>query len=310
MKKITLLLFLLTAGFVFAQTPTSYSEITTLQTTVSNNTNVATITGVNGRLPIIGTFTNLGDLEAAIDENCVTADLVFEDMLGGPGGITPCGPTISSAGDGCYAAGEIQEGFISETTAGDMIAIPAGALGNADPLIGSSTFIESTIITFDPIVFAAGMEIWSNLDPTVFVRVFNPDGELIDELEVNVGIDTQTYVGLLSDEPIGSMEIEGANGSGELFTNFSYGAVCALNVNEVSLQSLISLYPNPASDIVTINKASDISIDSVSIYDTLGKLTSLQLVNGQVNISALTSGVYFMNINTSRGTLTQKIIKK
>lgn len=83
-----------------------------------------------------------------------------------------------------------------------------------------------------------------------------------------------------------------------------------LSSNEFSLDQSLSLYPNPASDIVTINKASDISIDSVSIYDTLGKLTSLQLVNGQVNISALTSGVYFMNINTSRGTLTQKIIKK
>lgn len=315
MKKITLPLFLIATVFAFGQTSTDYVKILSTSKQNNNISQEAVISTVNGRLPVSDVFTTAVDFQAAVDENCSSTDFSFEDMSGGPEDGGECGETISSAGDDCYPAGEIQEGFTASTSLlfddSNMSSLPPFFLDTANTLIGASLFADFTIIDFDPAVYAVSMEVYIDNNTNFFIRFFDTSGDLIEELNVEVPTALETFVGFLANEEIGRIELEGADGAGELFTNLSYGGVCTfLNVNEVSLQSLISLYPNPATDIVTINKTSDISIDSVTIFDTLGKSISLQLVNGQVNISALTSGVYFMNINTSRGSLTQKIIKK
>lgn len=71
------------------------------------------------------------------------------------------------------------------------------------------------------------------------------------------------------------------------------------------------VYPNPTSDRLYFNTTVDISLDKVEIYDTIGKriLTS-QINNNSVDISQLTSGVYFVKIYSGESQVTKKIIKK
>jgi uncharacterized membrane protein (UPF0136 family) len=42
----------------------------------------------------------------------------------------------------------------------------------------------------------------------------------------------------------------------------------------------------------------------------LGKKSNVSLVNGQINISDLAVGLYLLNVETTNGTLTQKVIKQ
>lgn len=81
-----------------------------------------------------------------------------------------------------------------------------------------------------------------------------------------------------------------------------------LSVGENALSS-ISVYPNPASDVLNIEAPASVDIKSVAIFDVLGKRSNAALVNGQINISDLARGVYILNIETSAGTITEKIVK-
>ena len=87
------------------------------------------------------------------------------------------------------------------------------------------------------------------------------------------------------------------------------GEDVALNTDENAL-SQISIYPNPATDVLNIAVPSSIDVKSVSLFDVLGKKANVSLVNGQVDISELAVGLYLLNVETTNGTLTQKVIKQ
>ncbi len=313
MKKITLLLFLGSA-FVFAQQPQSYTEVSTsYQTaTVNGSSEKATIVRVdNNRLPIIDTYTTLVDFNSAVNANCSSTTLTSEDFSGGPGSITDCGLIISSNGDGCFPAGELEAGF--DAQASDfttMINIPTGAIGNVDSLIGATTFVNYTIINFSPEVYAIAMDIWENNDPNTEVRIYGAGGSLIDTFSVTTPTNSQTFFGFISDEPVSKVELEGANGSGELFGNFLFGGDCApLSVNN-SLLAQVSIYPNPVTNVLNLKMPSNVIVENAVLYDVLGKNTGTILINGEMNTSNLSVGVYLLKVVTSAGTLTQKIIKQ
>lgn len=72
----------------------------------------------------------------------------------------------------------------------------------------------------------------------------------------------------------------------------------------------VSIFPNPATDVINIVVPSGLEISNVSVFDVLGKNTGVSLVNGKVNISGLQKGIYIVNVETNYGTLTQKLVKR
>ncbi|GHC55742.1 T9SS type A sorting domain-containing protein [Ulvibacter litoralis] len=312
MKKITVI-FLFAFGTTFAQQAESFSEVlsnssTTVQTT--SNQEAVVISGGDGAESIIDTYTTLNGFSDAVGDNCSDTTLTSEDFAGGPSGITECGIVISNAGDGCYAAGELELGFdVMASNSTNVISIPGGAIGNVDPLVGANTFTEYTIINFAPDVYAVGMDLWENSDPSVDIRVFGTGGALIDVLTIAVPVGVQTFFGVIADEPITKMEIEGINGSGELFGNFLFGADCGVAGVNDTLLSQVSVYPNPASDVLNVRVPATVEVKNAVLYDVLGKDTGARLVNGSLDIADLARGVYILNINTTAGSLTEKVVK-
>jgi len=75
--------------------------------------------------------------------------------------------------------------------------------------------------------------------------------------------------------------------------------VAGIEENEIS----VSVYPNPASDVLNIKLNENAS--SVSILGMDGKVISTETVNSNtvsVNVSNLVSGVYFYQVVTENGT--------
>ncbi|MAO07536.1 MAG: hypothetical protein CL596_02355 [Alteromonas sp.] len=79
---------------------------------------------------------------------------------------------------------------------------------------------------------------------------------------------------------------------------------------EDQLAEAISIYPNPAVDVLNVRMPSNIQINNAAMYDVLGKKINVTVNNGQINISDLSSGVYVLELNTNEGSLSQKVIKK
>jgi hypothetical protein len=74
-----------------------------------------------------------------------------------------------------------------------------------------------------------------------------------------------------------------------------------------------STYPNPATNSVTVANNDNILLTNIVITDINGRNVKEVKVNNvsetEINISDLTSGIYFMNIDTDNGKAVKKIIK-
>jgi hypothetical protein len=311
MKKLFLLPVALVSTMVLAQQPQSYTEID--PGTVVNGTAVeAVITGANNRQPLVDTYTTLVDFQAAVTANCSDPTLTFEDFSGGPGGITTCGSSMSSAGDGCFAPGDLEDGFVitaNGANSQEVVYIPNGAIGNTMPLVGPNSFGDNTRIDFDPPVYAVAMSIWSNTDPNTTITISGPGG-VIETLNLTLSTGTEVFVGFIADEPVDAIDIVQANDSGELFGQFYFGANCEVLGTGDNLLAEVQIYPNPVNSVLNVRTPAGLTVDNAQLFNVLGKNTGVRLVNGQIDVSQLARGVYILNLETSEGTLTQKVVKQ
>ncbi len=82
-----------------------------------------------------------------------------------------------------------------------------------------------------------------------------------------------------------------------------------LSNENFELEQAISLYPNPSTNEVHIQLPSNVLINTVTLFNSLGKKV-LEKNSLDFSVSSLSSGLYFVQIETSEGTFHKKIIKK
>jgi hypothetical protein len=78
-------------------------------------------------------------------------------------------------------------------------------------------------------------------------------------------------------------------------------------INDVPSNYSVSVYPNPANDMVNI--ASDYSMKSVTLVNYVGQTVYTQPVTGnsyQINVSNYVTGMYFVRIETTDGSVITK----
>ncbi len=90
-----------------------------------------------------------------------------------------------------------------------------------------------------------------------------------------------------------------------------------LGINSIENNANINIYPNPANQILNLKTEGlkNEGLATLSIMDITGREMlncKLPIKNGQfsVNISSLTTGMYFISVNTNESQLTQKFIKQ
>ena len=113
------------------------------------------------------------------------------------------------------------------------------------------------------------------------------------------------YIGV-SLEMIGDVNIK--NEIVKTSHDWFYGSISS---SEVDFNELISVYPNPATNVLHINGSTE--FDEYSIYNILGKVVKAgnldQLSNtNQIDISTLPNGNYNMVINKNNGTKNLKFV--
>ena len=109
--------------------------------------------------------------------------------------------------------------------------------------------------------------------------------------------------------PVGCEYCSGeTDGTGTIISNESDGNGGCISVDETELDQIL-IYPNPSSHYVTLL---NVDASSVVIYDIAGqKLQLNENVDGSINISHLSSGIYTLQINDKQGQqFFTKLIKK
>lgn len=87
----------------------------------------------------------------------------------------------------------------------------------------------------------------------------------------------------------------------------------ATGIKSESLDLKIFMYPNPATNFITIELTENVKTASVIISDVSGrKISEAQISNGyysQVDVSALDKGIYFVEVNDGNRRSVEKLVK-
>jgi hypothetical protein len=238
MKKITLLLCLFAVA-AFGQNPLTLQEY--VDAGLHNGVRTVEkpegyVASVQARGANVTTFDDRVDYLANCSDGAL---LTLEDLADGPGGFLACSSSISSVGDVCYPAGEIQEGIEFTTSGADvgntMVAVVPADGFTVDNAVGSITFLDFTIINFttpDPVT-SVGFDVYSLTGGSnVDIRVIGAGG-LIDTVTADVTTTGPTFVGILAAEPIVSIELEDLSGANvELVAQVLYGSCAPPALND------------------------------------------------------------------------------
>ena len=98
------------------------------------------------------------------------------------------------------------------------------------------------------------------------------------------------------------------NKDGWMIDSFDFACI-GTGINEVGINSPIQIFPNPTSNIISVNSDNTIQIKSVNIYDMVGKsiLTTDQSV---IDISKFQSGLYYIEVTTDKEKYLARIVRE
>jgi len=93
--------------------------------------------------------------------------------------------------------------------------------------------------------------------------------------------------------------------------NISVWLTVLVGVNETGEKAFVTVYPNPANDV--LNLYANTQINTVTISNNLGQVVYQGAFNShetKISLDALNTGIYFVKIETNNGTATQKLMVK
>ncbi|MQP25847.1 T9SS type A sorting domain-containing protein [Flavobacterium sp. LMO8] len=94
-------------------------------------------------------------------------------------------------------------------------------------------------------------------------------------------------------------------------TNTYTTTVAALSTQDFDFGTYFTLYPNPAKDVLNIQTKQDLQVNSIEIYNQLGQIVmaTTNAIN-MIDVSNLSSGAYFVKVNTEKGSSNAKFVKE
>ena len=113
----------------------------------------------------------------------------------------------------------------------------------------------------------------------------------------------------------GSWVSFGEDKNKELYIIDNFGSIYKIEGNILSSTdfniSTVSIYPNPASNIINIKSSNNSFINNISIYDLKGSIALTKNISGltetNISINSLQSGIYMVKVTSTKGI---SIIKK
>ena len=121
-------------------------------------------------------------------------------------------------------------------------------------------------------------------------------------------IDTLHYIYDIAFQDINNGWACGNNGS--IYKTVSGGSTVSLEELETKKTDYI-IYPNPAKEVLNIEMLTNQKIIGISLYNVNGKLIKKYNISEKsINIKDISTGLYYLNIETPEGSIAKKVIIK
>ena len=221
--------------------------------------------------------------------------------------------------------GNIMDIFNDWTTTGARLYLPT----QATAAVGAEYWVEAYLFDGTSYVYLAETEIktvtstastWSSLKWIDGLTITNNQLGLAagDDIlllachnggttSIRFGMAQNTYEGSVLGYASGALDPFSLSSPGAIMVRFTDDASVGLSENATSTS--LSVYPNPSSDVVTIE--SNMTEGSIEIIDLTGKIVANQTVNGVAtafNTAALTNGMYTVILTNGSTVETRKFI--
>ena len=93
------------------------------------------------------------------------------------------------------------------------------------------------------------------------------------------------------------------------FDSISKDNVVVLGIDKNILDDAVVLYPNPVSTMLNIKKPETIIVDHIRIYNVLGQPVYISGWTHTIDLSALPSGLFFVELQTIIGNINKSLLK-
>ena len=125
----------------------------------------------------------------------------------------------------------------------------------------------------------------------------------------DIVFDGAPYLDEMSDPAtaLGGIEFNSTSANNKMYVDdFIFQNSPILNLNDYNYSDF-KIYPNPSNNFIHVQLNEEIK--SLTIYNVLGKSILTASKTNKIDISSLSKGLYFVNIETENGRGTQKLIK-
>ncbi|HNP32220.1 MAG TPA: S8/S53 family peptidase [Flavobacterium sp.] len=102
------------------------------------------------------------------------------------------------------------------------------------------------------------------------------------------------------------------SGGSQAFSLVASGSGTGLGLDSRDFDNSVYIYPNPANNVLNFEAKNNIVISAVAINDVSGKeiYKSENSINNSIDVSNLSSGVYFVTFKSDNNSVTKKFIKE
>ena len=121
---------------------------------------------------------------------------------------------------------------------------------------------------------------------------------------------------ILNQNTVQTVTLTATDASGNIaICTFDITVLSSLGIDDETLNDVISIYPNPAREIITLTNTGNQTITQIYISDMNGRVIQTISNNNntpsrQIDISTYASGIYFVRIQTATASVVKRIIKR
>jgi aminopeptidase N len=134
------------------------------------------------------------------------------------------------------------------------------------------------------------------------LRIYGTGGEVV-ELTVDNNVNEELFIEAVDFE-VGTIAFDPDS---HLISRFS---TVVLGTGDHQIDAMLEVYPNPAGDWIHIRKTDVIDIESIRVFDVLGRQVLVTDEYEELYVGSLNPGIHFITIETNLGTIQKKIIKE
>lgn len=176
---------------------------------------------------------------------------------------------------------------------------------------GFNNSVSGAILQPNGKIIAGGQFITFQDQPQNYLVRLNADGSKDTTFDVGTGFDDRVFA--LTSQSDGKIIL---GGMFNFYKEQAYTRLIRIEAGEMLsdvdfMSETMTVFPNPVKETLFINTHNGESVLNIQIYDLLGKLVNnKEMIGRELDVNDLKSGIYLLEIKTTDGVVTKKIIKK